>query len=39
MEGPEPIWNIRHETATRVKQRIEMVMNYAVAKEFRADNP
>ena len=39
MEVLEPIWNSRHETATRVKQRTEMVMDYAVAKGFRADNP
>ena len=35
----EPIWNSRHETATRVKQRIETVMDYTVAKGFRGDNP
>ena len=35
----EPIWNSRRETATRVRQRIEAVMDYAVASGHRADNP
>jgi integrase len=35
----EPIWNTKRETATRVRQRIEAVMDYAVASGHRADNP
>ena len=35
----EPMWNTKRETATRVRQRIEAVMDYAVASGHRADNP
>ena len=35
----EPIWTVKAETATRLKQRIKVVMDYAVAREWRADNP
>jgi integrase len=34
-----PIWNTRHETARRVKQRIGTVMKWAMAHEWRLDNP
>jgi integrase len=33
-------WNVRQETASRVRQRIEMVLNYATARQHRSgDNP
>ena len=35
----EPIWNAKRETATRVKQRIAEIMNWAIAKGHRKDNP
>lgn len=35
----KPLWIARHETATRVRQRIEAVMAYAIARDHRADNP
>ena len=35
----QPIWNSRRETASRVKQRLEVVMDYAVAMQYRLDNP
>ncbi len=35
----EPIWNTKRETASRMKQRLEVVMDYAVAHGHRADNP
>ena len=34
-----PIWNKKHETARRVKQRISATMKWAVAQSHRADNP
>ena len=35
----EPIWNSKRETATRVKQRLEVILDYAVAARHRTDNP
>lgn len=35
----EPIWNTRHETARRVKQRLRTIMDWAVASGHRSDNP
>ena len=35
----EPIWNAKAETATRVRQRIEVVFDYATAAGWRTDNP
>lgn len=36
----EPIWTTKTETATRVRQRIEAVLDWATAREFRSgDNP
>jgi integrase len=36
----EPIWTTKTETATRVRMRIEAVLNWATVREFRAgDNP
>lgn len=36
----EPIWSAKTETATRVRQRIEAVLNWATAREFRqGENP
>ena len=35
----KPLWVVRHETATRVRQRIEKIMSYAMAREYRSDNP
>lgn len=36
----EPIWATRTETATRVRQRIEAVLDWATAREFRTgENP
>ena len=34
-----PIWHEKPETARRVRQRIGAVMQWAVAMEYRADNP
>ena len=34
-----PIWHEKPETARRVRQRISAVMQWAVAMEFRADDP
>lgn len=34
-----PIWNDKRETAKRVRQRIGAVMKWAVAKNYRVDNP
>ena len=34
-----PIWHDKPETARRVRQRISAVMQWAVAMEFRADDP
>ena len=34
-----PIWNDKRETARRLKQRIGMVMRWAIAEGHRADNP
>ena len=33
------IWHVRPETARRVRQRISAVMDWAVAMEYRSDNP
>ena len=35
----EPIWNMKPETARRVRQRIGAVMKWAVAQGYRTDNP
>lgn len=35
----KPLWIARHETATRVRQRVEKVMAYAIARDHRQDNP
>ena len=35
----EPIWNAKPETATRVRQRMEVVFDYAIASGWRTDNP
>jgi len=36
----EPIWNTKTETATRVRQRIEAVIDWAKARDYReGDNP
>ena len=34
-----PIWNAKPETATRVRQRMEVVFDYAIASGWRGDNP
>ena len=34
-----PIWTDKAETATRVRQRMESVFDFAIAKRWRADNP
>ena len=34
-----PIWNEIPETATRVKQRVEVILDYAIASNMRQDNP
>ena len=33
------IWHVRPETARRIRQRISAVMDWAVAMEYRSDNP
>ena len=35
----QPIWNTKRETANRVKQRISAIMDWAIAKGHRQDNP
>ena len=35
----EPIWTAKNETATRVRQRMETVMDWAVTHGYRLDNP
>jgi integrase len=36
----EPIWKSKHETASRVRQRIERVLDYATTRQYRSgDNP
>jgi hypothetical protein len=36
----EPIWNTKRETASRVRQRVERILDYATTREFRSgDNP
>ena len=34
-----PIWNTKHQTARRVRQRIGTVMKWAIAQGYRLDNP
>ena len=34
-----PIWSKKHETASRVRQRIETVFDWAIAHGWRLDNP
>ena len=34
-----PIWTLRPETASRVRQRMETVLDWAVAQGYRTDNP
>ena len=34
-----PIWNEKHQTAKRVRQRIGTVMRWAIAQGYRVDNP
>ena len=34
-----PIWHEIPETATRVKQRVEVILDYAIASNMRQDNP
>ncbi|KQN80100.1 tyrosine-type recombinase/integrase [Sphingomonas sp. Leaf62] len=35
----DPIWTTKNATAQRVKQRLGMVLKWAIAREFRSDNP
>ena len=35
----EPIWTVKNETATRVKQRMGIVMDWAVQHDYRLYNP
>jgi len=36
----EPIWNTKRETASRVRQRIERILDYAATRQYRSgDNP
>jgi integrase len=36
----EPIWNSKRETASRVRQRVERIMDYATTRQYRTgDNP
>ncbi len=34
-----PIWTEKPETASRVRQRVETVLDWAVAQGYRTDNP
>ena len=33
----EPIWSVKNETASRLRSRIELVLNYAVQREYRPE--
>lgn len=35
----EPLWSTKTETATRLRSRIELVLNYAVQREYRPEGP
>ena len=35
----EPLWTCKAETATRLRQRVKVIMDYAVVRGWRADNP
>ena len=35
----EPIWSTKGVTAKRLKQRLNQVMEWAIANEYRLDNP
>ena len=39
MDALTPIWTCKPETASRVRQRMETVMDWAVAQGYRLDNP
>jgi len=40
LEALEPIWTTKTETATRVRQRIEAILDWATARQYRrGDNP
>ena len=39
LEALTPIWTTKPETASRVRQRMETVMDWAVAQGYRLDNP
>ena len=39
MEVLTPIWTSKPETASRVRQRMETVMDWAITHEYRLDNP
>jgi len=39
LEVLSPIWTSKHETATRIKQRIGVIMKWAIAKGWRETNP
>ena len=39
MRNSLPSWNAKPETATRVRQRMEVVFDYAIASQWRVDNP
>ena len=36
---PTPIWTTKSETASRVRQRMETVFDWAIAQGYRSDNP
>lgn len=35
----EPIWSTKHETATRIRNRIEQVLDWAMQRGYRPDGP
>ncbi len=35
----EPIWTSKHETASRVRQRVQAIMDWVVTHGYRLDNP
>ena len=39
LDALRKVWHVRPETARRLRQRISAVMEWAVAMEYRADNP
>ena len=39
MDVLEPIWAVKHETASRVRQRMETVFDWCITRGYQQDNP